>query len=200
MAKTVALRLDGEQDLLRILRGLEGPISRRMIRKSVNASLTPAVRVVRSNVPREIDAEGLLASRWPNVDLRVGGALRTVTTRKIKKTGKRRQKSRRAKDLTTVLRRSIGKRVKTYRPTGVTFGVVGPKTRIKVEIGKRRSASGRKSAKFISVSKLAELVEFGTDEVKAQPFVRTGVNRVASVIRAEFRRKMASELTREDFR
>ena len=195
MAATIKITLSGERVLFRKLAKLKGPIQRRVTRKAVNAALKPLVRAVKSNVPRDIDGEGLLAGRWPDLDLRAGGALRTVT--KTGRKGKRRQRSRRVKDLSTVLRRSIGKRVQTYRHSGVTFGVVGPRTRIKVEIGKRTSASGRKSAQFIAVTTLARLVEVGTSEVPAQPFVRRAAFSQRAAIVREFRHKMSADIVRE---
>lgn len=58
------------------------------------------------------------------------------------------------------LRKSIGKRIKTYRRTGVVVGIVGPRT------GFKNATTGRNPTKY------SHLVEFGSATSAAKPFLR----------------------------
>lgn len=60
---------------------------------------------------------------------------------------------------TGLLRRSIGRKVKTYRQSGLVIGIVGPRANIVGDDGDKPSKYG-------------SLVEFGTSTSPARPFLR----------------------------
>ena len=73
------------------------------------------------------------------------------------------------------LRKSLGRRVKTYRGSGVVVVLVGPRTGFKTQVGD----------KTVNPTQYAHLVEKGTRAVQARPFLRPALDNNEGVIRAK---------------
>ena len=194
MASPISIRLYGDKALQRKLDALGKKAARKIVRKAVRAGVKPLVQQARSNVPSDIDLEGLLAGR-PNMGAIVVGKLSVTTSKRAKRTGVRTVKTRQANDISTALRRGIGSRVVSIRGApNLIYGVVGPKARVKIGVA-RKESSGR--LKFLANTTIAVLVEYGTSQVRAQPFIRPAFDQARHSALAALRRKTAEGIKAE---
>ena len=67
------------------------------------------------------------------------------------------------------LKKSLGKRVRTYRGNGIVWGGVGPRAAYRVKRHGKRTRTGRQS--YIQPSKYAHLVESGTVRTRGRRFL-----------------------------
>lgn len=85
---------------------------------------------------------------------------------------------------TGALKRSIGKKVKTYRQSGTTAVIIGPRTGFNTEEGR-------------NPTKYAHLVELGTDHSAAKPFLRPALHENGGVVVSRFRQRTWEGIRRE---
>lgn len=77
---------------------------------------------------------------------------------------------------TRLLRNSLGRKIKTYRNSGIVVAIIGPRVGFRKEVlrGKRRVLS--------NPTKYAHLVELGTKRMSARPFLRPAFARNSAAI------------------
>ena len=100
-------------------------------------------------------------------------------------------KARAPKD-TGLLRKSLGRRMKTYRRSGVIVAYVGPRTGFKREVTLR---SGR--TVFRNPTRYAHLVERGTSRAPAYPFMRPAFDESKAAVMSALKRKISEGIVRE---
>ena len=88
---------------------------------------------------------------------------------------------------TGLLKKSIGRRGKTYKNSGVLVEVIGPRS------GFKRTVEIDGKAVIKNPTKYAHLVEFGTSKTGAQPFLRPAL----ASKKSEALRILATEISRE---
>ncbi len=91
---------------------------------------------------------------------------------------------------TGLLKKSIGKKTKTYK--GVTFiAVVGPRKGFKKEVEVNGTLVTRNPSKY------AHLVEFGTRHSRAFPFLRPALLENKATVESRLRQRLSHGLVRE---
>ena len=86
---------------------------------------------------------------------------------------------------TGLLKKSLGKKVKTYRGTGTTYVAIGPRQ------GFKDPATGRDPVKY------AHLVELGTVRAQAKPYLRPALLQTQLSVVENYRRKTWDGIRRE---
>ncbi len=90
------------------------------------------------------------------------------------------------------LRKSIGRKTKIYRNSGIGVGIVGPRSKFTKVIGQTRK--GKPIVR--QPSRTAHLVERGTKRSRPEPFVGPAVNEAANAATAAMAEKAAEELAK----
>lgn len=98
---------------------------------------------------------------------------------------------------TGLLRKSLGRKTKVYRKSGVVVGIVGPRTGFKQMVTIKDRRTGKTVEVLRNPTKYAHLVEYGTLKAAAKPFLRpawTGnKSRAAELIATRVREEIAKE-------
>lgn len=90
-----------------------------------------------------------------------------------------------------LLRRSLGRRVKVYRNSGVVVGIVGPRTGFKEAVATKRGRTVTRNA-----TKYAHLVELGTRRMAARPFLGPAWGSSARAAAAAIAERIALEVAK----
>lgn len=83
------------------------------------------------------------------------------------------------------LKKSLGKRHKTYRGSGTTIVVIGPR------MGFKNPETGRNPVRY------AHLVELGTANASPQPFLRPALMSTHGIVTNDYQRKVWAGIRRE---
>ncbi len=79
---------------------------------------------------------------------------------------------RRAPRGSGLLRKSLGRKVKVYRNSGVVVGIIGPRTGFKIQVGVRIRGKNAGKPIYANPTQYAHLVELGTRRSAAKPFLK----------------------------
>ena len=88
---------------------------------------------------------------------------------------------------TGLLKKSIGRKVKTYRNSGVVLVIIGPRSGFRTVIDDKP----RNPLMY------AHLVEFGTSKAPAKPFMRPAFQAMKQTAQNIIRQKLAEEIEKE---
>ena len=99
-----------------------------------------------------------------------------------------------------LLKKSLGVKTKTYRRSGVSIAVIGPRKGFKTKVGgvKTRvgSAKGDETRQVRNPAKYAHLVELGTEHSAAKPFLEPALGNNRQTVLNTFRREIPRRLIR----
>ena len=103
--------------------------------------------------------------------------------------------TKRAKQLapkeTGLLRKSIGRKTKVYRNSGVAVGIIGVRKGFRTEVEVNGRTEIRNPTNYL------HLVEFGTASTPAQPFLRPAWDQTKGEARKAAIEKISTELEKE---
>lgn len=131
-------RLEGADQIIARLGNVSRAVKNKLLRKSVNAATMAPYKASRAN------AKNVVSQVAAGDEL--GQAMKSTGT----------------------LAKSIGRKVKIYRESGVAVGIVGPRQ------GFRRTVTLKSGRQLVmDPVKYSHLVELGTRRSRAKPFLRT---------------------------
>lgn len=143
MAKFIGGKLEGVSGVLKSLEFLEKKTADKIRRKFVSKFTSMLAKAVKQKVPKLEDI---------NVAMKAFGVSSGYSGGQLKK--------------------AIGRKVKTYRKTRTTFGVVGARTGYKIQVGKRTRGKNKGKPVFINPTQYFHLAEYGTRHSAARPSLR----------------------------
>lgn len=101
----------------------------------------------------------------------------------------------RAPRLSGLLRKSLGRKIKTYSPSGTVLAVIGPRSGFgkNVTFGPK----GKKRTRYQDPIYYANLVEYGTKTAPAKPFMRPAYDESRAAIKGLMAQKATEEVAKE---
>lgn len=133
----IKTQIQGVEQVVARLGNVSKAVRNKILRKAINAATGPVYKAARANAKNVVNQ----------------AASNDAVGQVMKSTG--------------TLAKSIGRKVKIYRQSGVAVGIVGPRTGFKRTVTLK---SGRELV--VDPIKYSHLVEYGTRRSRAKPFLR----------------------------